>query len=429
MARSCRIAARRRRSRIWSAGRSTSCAWRRAAATLPLARSGKVRAYAIMSPTRLPAAQEIPTADEAGLPGFHLSFWQAFWVPKGTPKDVVDEAQRRGGGGARRSGVRAKLTELGVRSFRRASSRRRRRSPRCVKAEAEKWWPIIKAAGIKPDHSAAGEFETVTSMRSNDETSVGRLALIARRRQRRRADLSEQVDDHHRAVRGRRAVRRAGAHHGRPHEGDARPVFVVENVTGAAGSIGVGRAVTCGARRLHHQLRASRHACRQRRDLSAALRHADRSRAGGAAAEQSDGGGEHQQAAGEEPEGADRLAEGQPDKATAGTAGAGSGSHIAGVYLRPDRAQAAIRALSRHRAGAERSGRRPDRHHRRSGVELHAADPRRQHPRLCDHRREAARGGARHSDRRGGRPAGLPHDAVERAVGAEGHAEGRRSRG
>ncbi len=68
--------------------------------SLPLARSGKVRAYAIMSPTRLPSAQEIPTADEAGVPGLHLSFWQAFWVPKGTPQGRRRQAQRRRGGGA-----------------------------------------------------------------------------------------------------------------------------------------------------------------------------------------------------------------------------------------------------------------------------------------------------------------------------------------
>ena len=81
--------------------------------SLPLARSGKVRAYAIMSPTRLPAAQEIQTADEAGLPGFHLSFWQAFWVPKGTPKDIVEKLNAAVVAALADPGVRAKLTELG----------------------------------------------------------------------------------------------------------------------------------------------------------------------------------------------------------------------------------------------------------------------------------------------------------------------------
>ena len=94
--------------------------------------------------------RDIPTTDEAGLPGFHASLWYGLWAPKGTPKDVVaklnatmldvlddptvTEALRR----ARRS------------TRRRASSRRRRRLRAFQKAEADKWWPIIKAANIKP---------------------------------------------------------------------------------------------------------------------------------------------------------------------------------------------------------------------------------------------------------------------------------------
>jgi tripartite-type tricarboxylate transporter receptor subunit TctC len=118
--------------------------------SLPLARSGKVRAYAIMSPTRLPSAPEIPTADEAGLPGLHLSFWQAFWAPKGTPKDVVDRLNAAVVAALADDGVRAKLTELGQ-----MIPAREQQTPDALaalrRAEAAKWWPIIKAAGIKPD--------------------------------------------------------------------------------------------------------------------------------------------------------------------------------------------------------------------------------------------------------------------------------------
>jgi len=118
--------------------------------SLPLARSGKVRAYAIMSPTRLPSAQEIPTADEAGVPGLHLSFWQAFWVPKGTPKDVVDKLNAAVVAALADDGVRAKLTELGQ-----MIPARKDQTPEALaalrRAEADKWWPIIKKAGIKPD--------------------------------------------------------------------------------------------------------------------------------------------------------------------------------------------------------------------------------------------------------------------------------------
>jgi tripartite-type tricarboxylate transporter receptor subunit TctC len=115
-----------------------------------LARSGKVRAYAIMSPTRLSSAQEIPTADEAGVPGLHLSFWQAFWVPKGTPKDVVDKLNAAVVAALADDGVRAKLTELGQ-----MIPARKDQTPEALaalrRAEADKWWPIIKKAGIKPE--------------------------------------------------------------------------------------------------------------------------------------------------------------------------------------------------------------------------------------------------------------------------------------
>jgi tripartite-type tricarboxylate transporter receptor subunit TctC len=117
--------------------------------TLPLSRSGKVRAYAIMSPTRLPSAQEIPTADEAGVPGLHLSFWQALWVPKGTPKDIVDKLNAAAVAALADDGVRGKLTELGQ-----IIPARKEQTPEALaalrRAEADKWWPIIKGAGIKP---------------------------------------------------------------------------------------------------------------------------------------------------------------------------------------------------------------------------------------------------------------------------------------
>lgn len=60
-----------------------------AATALTQARAGRVRAYAVTAKTRLASAPDIPTVDEAGLPGFYMSIWHAFWVPKGTPRDVV----------------------------------------------------------------------------------------------------------------------------------------------------------------------------------------------------------------------------------------------------------------------------------------------------------------------------------------------------
>ena len=57
--------------------------------SLPHVRSGKIKAYAVTAAKRLASAAEIPTVDEAGLPGFHISVWSAMWAPKGTPQEII----------------------------------------------------------------------------------------------------------------------------------------------------------------------------------------------------------------------------------------------------------------------------------------------------------------------------------------------------
>ena len=118
--------------------------------TLSLARSGQVKAYAVMAAARLANAPEIPTADEAGLPGFHLSFWQALFAPKGTPKDMIAKINSAAGAALTDPAVRARLAELGQ-----VIPLPAEQTPDALgamrKAEADKWWPIIKAAGIKPE--------------------------------------------------------------------------------------------------------------------------------------------------------------------------------------------------------------------------------------------------------------------------------------
>jgi tripartite-type tricarboxylate transporter receptor subunit TctC len=118
--------------------------------TLSLARSGQVKAYAVMAAARLANAPEIPTADEAGLPGFHLSFWQALFAPKGTPKDMIAKINSAAGAALADPAVRARLAELGQ-----VIPLPAEQTPDALgamrKAEADKWWPIIKAAGIKPE--------------------------------------------------------------------------------------------------------------------------------------------------------------------------------------------------------------------------------------------------------------------------------------
>src|SRR6185312_12195662 len=83
-----------------------------AANSLPQVRAGRIRAYAVTAPARLAAAPDIPTVDEAGLPGFYMAVWHAFWVPKGTPRPVVDKLNAAVREALRDPEVRRKLADL-----------------------------------------------------------------------------------------------------------------------------------------------------------------------------------------------------------------------------------------------------------------------------------------------------------------------------
>ena len=112
--------------------------------------AGKIRAYAVTSEKRLPAAPDIPTADEAGLPGFHISLWSALWAPKGTPKDVIAKLNAAVVEALADPAVRQRFADAGLDIPPRAQQ-----TPEALgahhKAEADKWWPIIKAANIKAE--------------------------------------------------------------------------------------------------------------------------------------------------------------------------------------------------------------------------------------------------------------------------------------
>ena len=101
-----------------------------------------------MAKTRTANAPDIPTVDEAGAPGLHMAPWQAIWAPKGTPKDSSPGSMRRSSSALADPAMRKRLAEQATRSGR-ARSRRRRHLGAFHKAEIDKWWPIIKAAGIK----------------------------------------------------------------------------------------------------------------------------------------------------------------------------------------------------------------------------------------------------------------------------------------
>jgi tripartite-type tricarboxylate transporter receptor subunit TctC len=121
-----------------------------APSSLPQVRAGSIKAYAVTAKSRLAMASDIPTTDEAGLPGFHFSSWQALWAPKGTPKDVLAKLNAVVVEALADPAVSARLADLGQEIY-----PREQQTPEALralqKAEIEKWWPIIKEAGIKPE--------------------------------------------------------------------------------------------------------------------------------------------------------------------------------------------------------------------------------------------------------------------------------------
>ena len=120
------------------------------ASSVPQVQAGTIKAYAVTANKRLAALPDVPTVDEAGLPGFHASVWYAVWAPKGTPKDVIAKLNAAVVDALADETVRQKLGALGMEIL-----PREQQTPEALatlhKTEVEKWWPIIKASNIKTE--------------------------------------------------------------------------------------------------------------------------------------------------------------------------------------------------------------------------------------------------------------------------------------
>ena len=118
--------------------------------SLPQVKSGTVKAFAVTQSSRLASAPEIPTVDEAGLPGLTIAYWHGIWAPKGTPADIVSGLSKAVMAALAEPAVRQRFAELGQ-----EIPPPEKQSPAALRdhqaAEIEKWWPIVKSANIKAE--------------------------------------------------------------------------------------------------------------------------------------------------------------------------------------------------------------------------------------------------------------------------------------
>jgi tripartite-type tricarboxylate transporter receptor subunit TctC len=115
---------------------------------LPHARSGGLRAYAVLAQMPWARATDIPTVDAAGVPGLHMPFWHGLWTPANTPRDIIDKLNNAVVEALAAPSVRQRFADIGQDIF-----PREQQTPQALaalqKAEIDKWWPVIKAANIK----------------------------------------------------------------------------------------------------------------------------------------------------------------------------------------------------------------------------------------------------------------------------------------
>jgi tripartite-type tricarboxylate transporter receptor subunit TctC len=111
---------------------------------------GKIKPFAVLSPKRWNSAADVPTIDEAGGGNSHMTFWHGLWVPKGTPPDVIAKLDAAAVEALADANTRARLAQIGQEIV-----PREQQTPQALaahqKAEIEKWWPIIRASGVKAE--------------------------------------------------------------------------------------------------------------------------------------------------------------------------------------------------------------------------------------------------------------------------------------
>ena len=117
---------------------------------LPLMQAGSIKAYAVTSDRRLPLAPDTPTFAEMGLAAFSFFGWFAFFAPQGTPRDIINKLNAAVVEALADPVVRSRITEFGGEIF-----PQEQQTPEALaaiqKADTEKWWPIMKAAGIRAE--------------------------------------------------------------------------------------------------------------------------------------------------------------------------------------------------------------------------------------------------------------------------------------
>jgi len=121
-----------------------------ASQTLSYLRAGQIKAFTVLSPKPWPAAPEVQTISQAGVPDLDIAFWHGLWLPKGTPKDVIAKVNAAVVESLADPAVRKRLDDLGV-----VIAPREQQTPEALaayhKAETSKWWAFMKAANIKPE--------------------------------------------------------------------------------------------------------------------------------------------------------------------------------------------------------------------------------------------------------------------------------------